>query len=182
MKSPHRPILAFQLCTSLSLAGALLGSAGVAQAADRGAPPTAIKQVTDHYGDLEVKDSYRWLEKQGDPKVHQWSLAQDKRTRHYFDKLPFRKPIYERLMAQIGATSSSYYNLHGSGDKVFAMYNQPPKQQPMIAVLDQSADPSKARVVVDPNLINVKGTTAIDWFVPSPKGDLVAVSDVGQWQ
>ena len=28
------------------------------------------------------------------------------------------------------------------------------------------ADPAHARVVVDPNVINPRGTTAIDWFVP----------------
>ena len=46
----------------------------------------------------------------------------------------------------------------------------------MIAVLPNSADPALAHVVVDPNTINPKGTTAIDWFVPSPDGKRVAVS------
>jgi prolyl oligopeptidase len=145
-------------------------------AADHNAPPTPVKIVTDSYGDVKVVDPYRWLENGTDPKVHQWSRAQDARTRHYFDKLKFRKPIYERLMKQISATSSSYYGLQSVGDKVFAYYNQPPKQQPMIAILDRSADPARAQVVVDPNSINSKGTTAIDWFVPSPLGNLVAVS------
>ena len=31
----------------------------------------------------------------------------------------------------------------------------------------------KARVLVDPNVLNAKGTTAIDWYVPSPDGRLV---------
>ena len=34
----------------------------------------------------------------------------------------------------------------------------------------------KARVILDPNVLDKKGTTAIDWFVPSPDGKLVAVS------
>ncbi|MFZ6649092.1 prolyl oligopeptidase family serine peptidase [Undibacterium sp. TJN25] len=153
----------------------LLACTGV-QAADRGAPPTRVAAVTDTYGDITVKDPYRWLEKQGDPKVHQWSVAQDKRTRNYFDKLPFRKPIFDNLMTQISATSSSYYDLHPAGDKLFAMYNQPPKQQPMIAVLGNAADPAQAKIVLDPNVLNSKGTTAIDWFVPSHDGSKVAVS------
>lgn len=154
----------------------LLISAGSAIAADKTAPPTRVAEVTDTYGDITVKDPYRWLEKQSDPAVHQWSVAQDKRTRQYFDSLPFRKPIFDNLMAQISATSSSYYDLHTAGDKVFAMYNQPPKQQPMIAVLTNAADPAQAKIVLDPNLINTKGTTAIDWFVPSHDGSKVAVS------
>ena len=56
------------------------------------------------------------------------------------------------------------------------MYNQPPKQQPMLALMGLSADPAKARILLDPNMLNPNGGTAIDWFVPSPDGSLVAVS------
>ncbi|HEY8024093.1 MAG TPA: prolyl oligopeptidase family serine peptidase [Burkholderiaceae bacterium] len=161
------------LCASLL---GLLAVSTLAAAADAGAPPTKIKAATDTYGALKVQDPYRWLENAADPAVHDWSLAQDKRTRTYFDKLPYRKSMYERLMKQISASSSSYYGLQAVGDQVFAYFNQPPKQQPMLAVLDNSADPSKARVVLDPNVLNPKGTTAIDWFVASPKGNLAAVS------
>jgi prolyl oligopeptidase len=159
-----------------ALATAGLLACTPALAADRGAPPTPKADVTDKYdGDVVVTDPYRWLEK-NDDKTHEWSRAQDKRTRHYIDGLALRKPIFERLMKQTAATSSSYYSLHAIGDKLFAMYNQPPKQQPMIALLTSAADPKDARVIVDPNAINPKGTTAIDWFVPSPDGKYVAVS------
>jgi prolyl oligopeptidase len=147
-----------------------------AMAADKAAPPSKVDSVTDSYGDVKVTDPYRWLENAADPKVHEWSLAQDARTRQYFDKLPFRNPMFDRLMTQISASSSSFYNLQAVGDKVFAYYNLPPKQQPMIAILDNSADPTSAKVVIDPNAINTQGTTAIDWFVPSPQGNLVAAS------
>jgi prolyl oligopeptidase len=158
----------------LAVAGML--AADLVQAADRGAPPTSKNDVIDKYdGDVAVVDPYRWLEK-NDDNARKWSQAQDKRTRRYLDGLPFRKTIFERLMKQIAATSSSYYGLHAVADKVFAMYNQPPKQQPMIAVLSDAADPKAAHVLVDPNAINPKGTTAIDWFVPSPDGRYVAVS------
>src|ERR1700741_4462615 len=56
------------------------------------------------------------------------------------------------------------------------MYSQPPKQQPILAGLPLSADPTQTRIVIDPNTINAKGTTAIDWYVPSPDGSKVAVS------
>lgn len=147
-----------------------------AWAVDKAAPRSSVHVVSDSYGEIKVDDPYRWLEDQTDQKVHKWSQAQDSRTRRYLDKLPSRKPIFDSLMKQIAATSSSYYGLQVVGDKIFAHFNQPPKQQPLIAVLDNSADPAKARVVLDPNLINPKGTTAVDWFVPSPKGDIIAVS------
>jgi len=145
-------------------------------AADKTAPPTQVDVVSDNYGDVKVSDPYRWLENASDPKVHEWSLTQDARTRKYLDGLPFRNDLVNRLMTQIAQTSSSYYGLQPAGDKIFAFFNQPPKQQPMIAVLPLSADPDLAKIVLDPNVINDQGTTAIDWFSPSPKGDLIAVS------
>jgi prolyl oligopeptidase len=36
--------------------------------------------------------------------------------------------------------------------------------------------PDKARVLIDPGELDKKGTTAIDWYVPSPDGKLIAVS------
>jgi prolyl oligopeptidase len=162
------------LSTAITLICSLISYTG--HAADKSAPPSVVQVVTDSYGSLKVDDPYRWLENADDPKVHEWSLAQDNRTRQYFEKISYRNTMYDRLMKQISATSSSYFGLQAVGDKVFAYYNQPPKQQPMIAMLPNSADPTQAKIVLDPNQINDKGTTAVDWFVPSPKGDLVAVS------
>ena len=160
------------------LAGALFLGAGalLAQAADRNAPATARVPVVDTYGSITVTDPYRWLEKADDPKVRQWSAAQDRRTRSYFDHLPYRKRMFDRLMKQISAGSTSWYDVHAVGGRLFAMVNEPTKQQPMIAVLGQDADPAHMRVVLDPNALDAKGTTAIDWYVPAPDGRRVAVS------
>jgi prolyl oligopeptidase len=147
-----------------------------AGAADRSAPPTVAHDVVDTYFDVKVDDPYRWLENGDDASVKRWSAAQDARTRKYLDALPVRKPIFDRLWRQISKTSSSFSSLRVVGDQVFALYSQPPKQQPMVALLSREVDPAKARVVVDPNTLNPKGTTAIDWFVPSPDGKKVAVS------
>jgi prolyl oligopeptidase len=139
-------------------------------------PQTPAGDTTDTYFGVTVKDPYRWLENSADPKVHQWSVAQDARTRTFLDALPQRARIHTRLMQMLSATSPSYAGLVPAGGKLFALYTQPPKQQPMVAEMGLDADPAHARVVIDPNAINSKGTTAIDWFVPSPDGSKVAVS------
>jgi prolyl oligopeptidase len=145
-------------------------------AANGGLVPAEQRPVTDVYHHVSVTDPYRWLENGADPKVREWSAAEDQHARKYLDTLPLRAPIFKQLFKQISATSSSYAGLHAVGDSVFAYYTQPPKQQPMIALLTNAADPALARVIVDPNVINAKGTTAIDWFEPSPDGKLLAVS------
>jgi prolyl oligopeptidase len=147
-----------------------------ARGADPGAPPSPQHPVVDSYHGVQVADPYRWLEDPQDPEVEKWIAAEDARTRRYLDGLPERGPIYDQLFSQTAATSSSYSRLYAVGGAIFALYTQPPKQQPMLALLTRSLDAHNPRIVVDPNAINPKGTTAIDWFVPSPNGKLIAVS------
>ena len=169
-------MLTERIRSSASLGIGLIFTFGLAQAGDPGAPPAEQHIVTDTYHGVQVSDPYRWLEDPNSAQVREWSEAQDQRTRKYLDALPQRAPIYNQLLRQISATSSSYHALHAVEGKIFALYDQPPKQQPMIAVLTNAAEPSLARIIVDPNTLNPKGTTAIDWFVPSPDGKLLAVS------
>ena len=139
-------------------------------------PETPVQSVVETYHGTRVGDPYRWLENAGDPAVKLWTQAQNTRTRAYLDSLPLRATLKERLTKLITQTSPAYSGLHAAGGQLFALYNQPPKQQPMIAVMGADADPAKARIALDPNKLNPKGTTAIDWFVPSHDGKLVAVS------
>jgi len=145
-------------------------------ARDAGAPDTERRDVSDRYFNVTVSDSYRWLEDARDPRVSAWSASQDQRTRRYLEGLAMRQPIYDRLYAQMSATSPSYYGLQVAGGRLFAFLNQPPKQQPMIAVMGPEAEPAHTRIVLDPNALNPSGTTAIDWYVASPDGSLLAVS------
>jgi len=46
----------------------------------------------------------------------------------------------------------------------------------MIVVMPGPDKPGEERVVVDPNVIDPSGKTAIDWYHVSPDGKLVAVS------
>ena len=140
------------------------------------APPTKVAIVTETYHGVTVADPYRWLEATNEPEVKAWNVAQDKYSRAYLDKLPIRHAIHARLTKLTNETSPVYSRLYAVGAKVFALLNQPPKQQPMIALLGADVGPAAARVIVDPNKMNPNGTTAIDWFVPSPDGAKLAVS------
>src|SRR5262249_19144184 len=48
--------------------------------------------------------------------------------------------------------------------------------QPFLVVMPAPDKPDEARVLLDPGELDKKGTTTIDFFVPSPDGRLVAVS------
>src|SRR5256886_1889133 len=51
-----------------------------------------------------------------------------------------------------------------------------PWQQPLLVTLTSADELKSEKVVLDPNGLDAKGTTAIDWFVPSLDGKYVAVS------
>src|SRR6266487_1673433 len=140
------------------------------------APQTAKKPVSNEYHGTTVEDPYQWLENDEDPEVKKWSDAQSQRTRTYLDKLPDRAAIEKQLTEWYAKTSPSYFSLVSRPGLLFAMKFQPPKQQPFLVTLVSADDLKSEKIVLDPNVLDSKGTTAIDWFVPSLDGRRVAVS------
>jgi prolyl oligopeptidase len=155
---------------------AMLGC-GAALAAVVAAPPAATRDnVTDSIQGVSVADPYRWLEDGKDSKVQAWSDRQNARTRAYLDGLADRDAVKQRLHSLIEASSPAFTLLTARGPYVFALYNDPRQQQPALVTLNARAEPDSRRAVLDPNTLDAKGLTAIDWFVPSGDGSKVAVS------
>ena len=145
-------------------------------AAEPSSPQTPKKPVTDEYQGVKVEDNYQWLEKDDDPEVKAWSDTQNKRTRAYIDKLPDRAAVEKQLTEWYAKTSPSYSELVARPGVLFAMKFQPPKQQQMLVTLASADNLKSEKMVLDPNALDVKGTTAIDWFAPSRDGKYVAIS------
>src|SRR5881397_1553691 len=160
----------------LFVMGAVAGLAPSQLAAAQPAPETPRKPVSTQYHDVTVEDPYQWLENDNDPQVKSWSDAQNQRTRQYLDKLPDRAAIEKQLTEWYAKTSPSYSSLVSRPGILFAMKFQPTKQQPLLVTLASVDDLKSEKVVLDPNVLDAKGTTAIDWFVPSLDGKCVAVS------
>lgn len=132
--------------------------------------------MSDVYNGVTVSDDYRWLENWDDPQVKQWTVAENRRTREYLDGLASRSAIKSRFKQLIGGGSGRYYDLQYRGGILFAMKDQPPKQQPILVTLRSADDPGSERIVVDPNILSRAGSTAIDFYTPSLDGKRVAVS------
>jgi prolyl oligopeptidase len=161
----------------LAIAVSLLTLFTLAQAPSVPQPPaTARRPVTDEYQGVKVSDDYRWLENWDDPEVKQWNAAQNARSREYLDHLPARPAIRQTLKQALGASSAAYFGLEYRGGSLFAMKYQPPQQQPMLVALPSADDPAGARVIFDPNASNAKGSVAVDFYVPSLDGKLVAAA------
>lgn len=141
-----------------------------------GPPATSPRTVVEQYHGVAVRDDYRWLEDSSDPAVQKWVAAQNRYTRKRLDALPGRALIQERVQAVFGAEHPRYQWIETVPGRWFVKVHRPPAQQPVIVVLAPEGDPTSASIVVDPNRIDPTGQTAIDWFVPSPDGALLAVS------
>ncbi|HZR18083.1 MAG TPA: prolyl oligopeptidase family serine peptidase [Verrucomicrobiae bacterium] len=151
-------------------------SIGFARAAMLPAVPSAMEPVTNTYHGVAVVDNYQWLEDFSAPPVREWIKAQNDRTRAYFSQLPYHDGIAEQLAQIRGEESARYFGLSWKRGRTFALRFKPPAQQPVLVRLSSLEPPALSRPVVDPNTLNTNGTTAIDWYVPSLDGRLVAVS------
>ena len=160
----------------LFVIGAIVVTTALDLPAAESAPETPKKPVSTKYQGVTVEDPYQWLEKDDEPDVKAWSDAQNQRTRQYLDQLPDRAAIEKQLTEWYAKTSPSYFSLVSRPELLFVMKFQPPKQQPLLVTLTSADDLKSEKVVLDPNALDAKGTTAIDWFVPSLDGKYVAVS------
>jgi prolyl oligopeptidase len=161
----------------LVIAVCLLALVVLAQGPSIPQPPATPKRpVTEEYQGVKVTDDYRWLENWDDPEVKQWSAAQNARSREYLDHLPARPAIQQMLKQALSASSAAYYDLQFRGGTLFAMKYQPPQQQPMLVALPSADDPAGAKIVFNPNASSAKGSTAVDFYVPSLDGKFVAAA------
>ncbi len=156
-----------------ALLAALLVPAGCHSSHPRRAPRQPVAQ---EYHGQRVTDDYQWLESATNPAVRQWTSGQNARARAWFDRTESRPLVEWRLRELFAQTSPDYFDFAWREGRQFFMKFQPPAQQPILMVLTGTNDPARAEVVLDPNRLSGDGATAIDWYVPSPDGKLVAVS------
>jgi prolyl oligopeptidase len=139
-------------------------------------PATPRKPVAEEYHGVKVVDDYRWLENASDSAVQRWTEEQNQRTRAVLEQYPARAAVRERVHAIMTFQAPSYGALGYSGGKLFALKSQPPRNQPFLVTMPSADDPKSERIILDPNKLDPKGGTAIDFYVPSLDGRLVAVS------
>jgi prolyl oligopeptidase len=147
----------------------------IAMSISAAVPPTEKKPVTDEYHGVKVVDEYRWLEDGDSAAVKAWTAAQNQYSRTWLDSRLDRSEIESKLKALYAQDTPSHTGLVARPGLLFALKFQPPKQQRLLVTLTSPNDLASEKVVLDPNEIEPKGQVAMDWFVPSPDGKLIAV-------
>src|SRR5438270_12312719 len=60
-------------------------------------PSTRRTNDTETFHGIKVADPYRWLDDDTSPEVRDWVKAENKVTFDYFEKIPYRAQLKERL-------------------------------------------------------------------------------------
>jgi len=140
------------------------------------APATPKKPVIDTYGKVTVTDDYRWLENFDDPAVKQWAAAQNTTARASLDALPDRDALSRELRHIFQPAKARYFPIERRGGKIFAMKSDPQHQHQIVVTLASLDDLASERTVLDPDAIDAKHLTEIDFAVPSLDGRYLAAS------
>src|SRR5437588_3578457 len=136
----------------------------------------AKSPATNEYHGVQVIDEYQWLENSADPDVRRWTTEQNQRSRAALDSLPTRPYLEDRLIRLLSERSPNYSSLTWRKAKLFLLKFEPPAQQPVLITLTSVTNVESEKIILDPSQLSTNGTTAIDWFVPSLDGKLVAIS------
>lgn len=148
---------------------------GLTMTVSAAVPPSEKKPVTDEYHGVKVLDEYRWLEESGSPEVKTWTTEQNEHSRAWLDSRPDRAEIEAKLTSMYAKDTPSHTGLVARPGRWFALKFQPPKQQRLLVTLASVEDLASEKVVLDPNELKPRGQVAMDWYVPSPDGSLIAV-------
>jgi prolyl oligopeptidase len=118
-------------------------------------PQTEVVEVTDIYHGDTIIDRFRWLEVDTAMSVIQWVDEQNQATFAYLEQIPFRKAIQQRLQDLYNYTKvSSPISL---GEDLIYYQNDGLQNQPIIYLKRKSE--KEPEVLIDPNVLNPKGTT-----------------------
>ena len=139
-------------------------------------PATPKKPVTDTYNNVKVTDDYQWLENFDDPAVKQWATAENTAARSYLDALPDRDALARELHQIFQPAKARYFPIAQRGVKIFAMKSDPQHQHQIVVTLDSLDNLSSEHTVLDPDALDAKHLTAIDFAVPSVDGRYLAAS------
>jgi prolyl oligopeptidase len=139
-------------------------------------PPfsTRAEAIVDTIHGVAVADPYRWLEDAASPEVQRWTDQQNALTRKTLDAFPGRKALAERFwqLYEIGSLGVPVPRHKGKTHRYFYTRRDGKQNQAVLYVRD-GLD-GQDRALIDVNALAADGTRALDWWVPSEDGALVA--------
>ncbi|MCK7556673.1 prolyl oligopeptidase family serine peptidase [Chitinophaga sedimenti] len=120
-------------------------------------PLTKTTDTVDEYNGHKVPDPYRWLENDHAEDTKAWVIEQNKVTRDYLDKIPFRDKIKARLEEMMNYPK---YGAPFREGKYYYFYKNDGLQNQSV-LYRQVGITGTPEVFIDPNKLSEKGTVAL---------------------
>jgi len=138
-----------------------------------GPPETRVQPVTETVHGEVIVDDYRWLEALDaeSEEVKAWTTAQNEYTRGVLEGLDGREKIEQRLGELLSVGNVDAPQMRGG--LYFHTERLANQNQPVLFVREGLK--GEPRRLLDVNALDDRGLTALDWYVPSPDGRLVAI-------
>lgn len=135
---------------------------------------TKRQEIVERHFGVDVHDPYRWLENGDDPEVKAWIEAQNDLTERTLKKTAWLPILTRRIheLLEIGSVGLPTVRKHGSESRYFYTRREGDQNQPVL--LFRQGRSGTDHSLVDPNQIDPQGTTALDFYTPSPDGSRVA--------
>ncbi len=134
-------------------------------------PNSRIEAVTDTLHDVEITDHYRWLEDGNSSQTKAWVTEQNAFSRAFLEQCPEREVLASELKKNFAKTLMWVPNRYGN--RYFFMRREAGQNQAVLYFKDDSLEHPE-HLALDPNLFSSDGTTALDFYHPSPDGELLA--------
>lgn len=139
-------------------------------------PPTRVENVVEELHGVTIEDPYRWLEDTTDPKVQDWIKKQNALTSSKLGKYEGMDKIRNRLLElynyDIIVQNSFEVRKTNKDTRFFYLYRKAGSAQPVLYY--QDGEDAERIELINPMKLSSEGLVAIDWYVPSPDGSLVA--------
>lgn len=137
-------------------------------------PETPQREVVHTYGDIRLADPFAWLEEHTAPEAEAWFRAQDALTRGSIGAMPGRQDLFERIKQIDEAKTVDIYSFNRRGERYFFLKREIGEEVGRLFVQEGVA--GEPRLLADPQAHATSDMIhAIDWYSPSPDGELVAV-------
>ena len=133
-------------------------------------PKTKHSDQIDEYHGVKVADPYRWLEDDTAPEVQQWVKDQNKVTFAYFDGIPYRAKIKERLTRLVNYPKFSAPARRG---EMYFFTKNDGLQNQSVWYMQKGID-GKPETLLDPNTFSKDGTTRLAGTAISRDGQYLA--------
>ena len=159
-----RPFAAALFCLA-ALSGALFAAEPSA-----GKPPaTKTEEISDIYGDVAVRDPYRWLEDQTSPQTRAWIDAQNQYTDAYLRQLPGRDALARRLTELLKVSTVTTPTARGG--RYFFYKRAADQDLPVLYV--RKGQKGKDEVLLDPAPLSPDHSTSVALLDVTDDGTLV---------